>query len=99
MHGQRTAVRDLYYGADDQNLYLRLDLDGAAETKIELRTTQGAIPLLGNPQVESAQRKILELRVPFRLLGVSKDQPLRFQLIVGNDSIPAEGWIELNSSC
>jgi hypothetical protein len=97
MHGQRSGVRDLYYGADDENLYLRLDLEGAPETKIELRTTQGAIPLLGNPQVESALRKILELRVPFHLLGVSKDQPLRFQVAFGNDIIPAEGWMELNS--
>jgi alpha-amylase/alpha-mannosidase (GH57 family) len=98
MHGQRSGLRDLYYGADEENLFLRLDLDGTPETRIELRTTQGSIPLLGNPQVESALRKILELRVPFRLLGVSKDQPLRFQLAVGNESIPGEGWIELNSS-
>jgi hypothetical protein len=99
MHGQRTGVRDLYYGADDENLYLRLDQDGAPETRIELRTTPGgSIPLLGNPQVEAAHRKILEVRVPFHLLGVSKDQPLRFQLTVGNDNIPADGWIELNST-
>jgi hypothetical protein len=92
-------VRDLFYGADEENLYLRLDLDGAPETRIELRTTQGgSIPLLGNPQVESAHRKILELRVPFQLLGLSKDQPLRFQLTVGGDTIPADGWIELNST-
>jgi alpha-amylase/alpha-mannosidase (GH57 family) len=99
MHGQRTRVRDLYYGLDDENLYLRLDLDGAPETRIELRTTLGGpIPLLGNPQVESAHRKILELRVPLQLLGLSKNQPLRFQLMVGNESIPSEGWIELNST-
>src|SRR5579864_1810612 len=91
MHGQRTAVRDLYYGSDDENLYLRLDLDGAPENKIELRTTQETIPLLGNPQVQSAHRKILELRVPFKILGNSTVQPLRFQLVIGNDSIPAEG--------
>jgi hypothetical protein len=98
MHGQRAAVRDLYYGADDQNLYLRLDLDGAPEMRIELRTAQGSLPLLGHPQVESALRKILELRVPFGVLGVAKDQPLRFQLTVGSDIIPAEGWIELSSA-
>ena len=96
MHGQRTSVRDLYYGADDENLYLRFDLDGAPETRIELRTTQASIPLLDNPQVESAHRKILELRVPFQLLGISKNQPLRFQLTVASDNIPADGWIELN---
>jgi len=99
MHGQRSGLRELFYGADEENLYLRLDLDGAPETRIELRTTQGgSIPLLGNPQVESAHRKILELRVPFQLLGLSKDQPLRFQLTVGGDTIPADGWIELNST-
>jgi alpha-amylase/alpha-mannosidase (GH57 family) len=96
MHGQRTAVRDLYYGADDQNLYLRLDLDGAPEMNVELRTAQGSLPLLGNPQVEVAHRKILELRVPLRLLEVTKDQPLRFQLTVGSENIPAEEWIELS---
>jgi alpha-amylase/alpha-mannosidase (GH57 family) len=95
MHGPQSGIRDLYYGADDQNLYLRLDLAGSPETRIELRTTQGTVPLMGNPQVEFAHRKIVELRVPFHLLGVSKDHPLRFQVTVGSDRIPAEGWIEL----
>ena len=52
--------------------------------------------MLGNPQVETAQRKILELRIPMRAIGASTEQPLRFQLTVGSDIIPAEGWIELN---
>ena len=98
MHGRRAGVRDLYYGADDENLYLRFDFDGAPETRLELRTTLETIPLLGHPEVESSHRKILELRVPFRLLAATKDQPLRFQLSVGNDSLPAEGWIELSST-
>jgi alpha-amylase/alpha-mannosidase (GH57 family) len=98
MHGQRLGVRELYYGVDDDNLYLRLDLDGGPNSKIELRTIQGTIPLIGNPQVESGYRKILELRVPFRLIGVTKDQPVRFQLAVGNENIPVEGWIEIHSN-
>ena len=58
--------------------------------------------LLDNPVIQVAQRKILEIRVPFHLLGVAKDEPLRFQLAVASksmpgDIIPAEGWIELTS--
>ena len=97
MHGQRSAVRDLYYGSDDENLYLRFDLEGAPDlSRLELRTSSAAIPLSGNSQIESSQRKVLEVRVPFRLLGVEKNQLLRFQLSVAGDSIPADGWIELN---
>jgi alpha-amylase/alpha-mannosidase (GH57 family) len=96
MHGPKTGVRDLHYGAGDDNLYLRLDLDGAPENRMELRTAQGTIALLGNPEVEAAHGKILELRVPFRLIGASMNQPLSFQLTAGSETIPSEGWIELN---
>ena len=99
MHGQRSGVRELFYGVDDENLYLRLDLDGAPDTKIELRTSEGTIPLLGNSRIESAYRKILELRVPFPASRTFlNNQALRFQLTVGNDTIPAEGWIELSTT-
>jgi alpha-amylase/alpha-mannosidase (GH57 family) len=102
MDGQHLLVHDLYYGAGDGNLYLRLDFENSAEfTKIELRTAREAISLLDNRDVEFAHRKILEIRVPFHLLGFSKDQTLRFQLALANhdlplDLIPAEGWIDLN---
>jgi alpha-amylase/alpha-mannosidase (GH57 family) len=104
MHGQRLLVRDLYYGSDDGNLYLRLDFENSAEfTKIELRTEREAISLLDNREVESAHRKILEMRVPFHLLGFSKDHSLQFQVALANrglplDVIPAGGWIDLSPS-
>jgi alpha-amylase/alpha-mannosidase (GH57 family) len=101
MHGDRFLVRDLYYGADHDNLYLRLDFGSTPEfTSLELRTPAKAISLLDNPSVQFAQRKILEIRVPFQLLGVSKDQSFQFQLAATNrnvplDIIPPDGWLEL----
>ena len=96
MHGGRSGVRDLYYGADNDNLYLRIDPGSAIETKIELRTSQATIPLLRNPELEVARGRILEMRVPLRLLGISKDATVRFQLTVGNETIPADAWIEFS---
>jgi hypothetical protein len=104
MDGQHLLVRDLYYGAGDGNLYLRLDFENSAEfTNIELRTEREVISLLDNREVEFAHRKILEIRVPFHLLGFSKDQTLRFQLALANrdlpmDLIPAEDWIDFSLS-
>jgi len=103
MHGARNAVGELYYGADETNFYLRLDFEGLAEfNQIELRTKDKRVPLLNNPAVESAQRKILEARVPFELLGRPKDQPLSFQLTLLEDNVPLEtvppeGWIEVTN--
>ena len=101
MHGSRNVVQELYYGADDANFYLRLDFEGLTEfNQIELRTQDKNVPLLNNPAVESAKRKILEARVPFELLNSSKDQPLSFQvaLLENNvplETVPPEGWIEV----
>ncbi|HTR39102.1 MAG TPA: glycoside hydrolase family 57 protein [Bryobacteraceae bacterium] len=103
MHGDRLLVRDLYYGGDGDNLYLRLDFETHPDfTSLELRTERAAVSLLDNPDVQTAQGKILEIRVPFHLLGASKDQPVHFQLAAANRSagpelIPPEGWIELTS--
>ena len=102
MQAQLPAVRDLYYGAGDGNLYLRLDLETNVElTKIELRTERQAVSLLDNPEVKSAQRRILEIQVPLHLAGFSDGQALRFQLALSNhelplDLIPAAGWIDFN---
>ena len=102
MHGVRSLVRDLYYGSDNDNLFLRLDFENSAEfSKIELRTPAAVISLLDTPEVESAHRKILEARIPFHLFGFSKDQPLQFQMALFNhavplETIPADGWIKFN---
>jgi alpha-amylase/alpha-mannosidase (GH57 family) len=99
MHGQRALVRDLYYGVDESNLYLRLDFDSTPVfTRVELRTEQQIISLLDNPAIEWAQGKILEVRIPFAVVGTSTDQRLKFQIAIGPDLIPAETWIEIKRS-
>jgi alpha-amylase/alpha-mannosidase (GH57 family) len=102
MHGGHSQVREVYYGTDRENLYLRLDFQNSPEfTKVELRTQGAAISLLDNPAVRFAQRKVLELQVPLHVLGTPKDQPIKFQLALLNgnlllDIIPLDGWIDLN---
>jgi alpha-amylase/alpha-mannosidase (GH57 family) len=101
MHGPQALVRDVYYGADSENLYLRLDFESKPEfTNIELRTAQGTISLLADPSVEFAQGKVFEARVPFKLFDGSGTQPIAFQLSLTNGGVPLEvippdGWIEL----
>jgi alpha-amylase/alpha-mannosidase (GH57 family) len=102
MHGGKAAIRDIFYGAGDRDLYLRLDFEGSANvTRLELRTKQGALSLLDHARVRFAQGKILELQVPSDLLTHPGDSTIGFQLAVFNgdvpiDIIPADGWIELN---
>jgi len=104
MHGPRNTARELFYGADGSNLYLRLDFDGAPEfTSIELRTAAAAIPLASGRGVEQAQRRVFEARVPFELLNISKNEPLSFRVAlmaddVALEQIPPDGWIELTPS-
>jgi alpha-amylase/alpha-mannosidase (GH57 family) len=102
MHGQRGIVRDLYYGVDKSNLYLRVDFDElAAFNGVELRMKQRVIPLLNNADVESVQRKILEMRIPLSLTRTSDDDPIRIQIAFSRDGIPLdlvplEGGIEIS---
>ncbi|HMD48217.1 MAG TPA: glycoside hydrolase family 57 protein [Bryobacteraceae bacterium] len=104
MHGSRNTARELFYGADGVNLYLRLDFDGAPEfTGVELRTKARTIALSSDPRVERAQRRVFEARVPFELLEVSGNEPLSFQIAlldsgVAYEQIPPDSWIELTSS-
>jgi alpha-amylase/alpha-mannosidase (GH57 family) len=96
MHGQRALVRDLYYGLDESNFYVRLDFDNVpAFTRVELRTERQIVSLLDNPAIEWARGKILEVRIPFGVIGVLGDQPLQFRIALANEEIPPAGWIEV----
>ena len=102
MHSDHQQIEDLYYGTNGENLYLRLDFEGAPDfTRIELRTDRATVSLLDNQSVESARQKILEIKIPLHLLGAAAEQPLSFQLAlfqgeVPQETIPPEGWIEFN---
>ena len=101
MHSEHQQIEDLYYGSDDQNLYLRLDFEGAPDfTRIELRTDRATVSLLDNQAVESARRKTLEIKIPLHLLNIA-GQTLNFQIAllqgeVPQETIPPEGRIELS---
>jgi len=104
MHGSRTIVRELYYGADASNLYLRLDFENTPRfSAVELRLKETKIVLSGNPAVQSSLRRIFEACVPLDLLRTSTNQAVSFQVAVLEnglplETIPPEGWIELTNS-
>jgi hypothetical protein len=104
MHGERELVRDVYYGTDGENLFLRLDLASGAEfAEIELRTEVKSIALLSDPAVESGRGRIFEARIPFSALSLTAADRLRFQIeLIGEvlplDLVPPQGWIEASLS-
>ena len=90
MHGE-SPVRELFYGVDSGNLFVRLDgyakKDGDGEFKIEFDT--------GVADTKVARRRIVELSAlrtgsRFRILILREGLP--------PITIPAEGWIELPKS-
>jgi len=88
MHSDEPRIRDLYYGADSDNLYLRLDFDdGFQFNSLEVRTEQKIVSMLDNPPVQFAKKRIIEIRVPFAMLGVSNGSPIHFQLAIGNETV------------
>jgi len=91
MHSSEPRLRDVYYGSDHDNLYLRLDLDSAFELRaLELRADGKAIPLLANPLVQFAQERIVEVRVPLALA----DSQREFSLAVNGQLLPARILVE-----
>ena len=98
MHSGEPRIRDVYYGADSENLYLRLDFDeGFQFHLLELRTEQKTVSLLDNPAVQFAKKRIVEIRVPFGALGAASESPIRFRLAVANQTVPPEGWFDIAS--
>ena len=64
MHSDEPRIRDVYYGADSDNLYLRLDSDeGFQFHSLEVRTEDQTVPLLDNPAVQFAKQRIVEIRM------------------------------------
>ncbi|HEX6893896.1 MAG TPA: glycoside hydrolase family 57 protein [Bryobacteraceae bacterium] len=103
MHSSQTVVREMYYGADDSNLYLRLDFANVTRlSRFELKLKDKTLPLSGNPEIQSALRRIFEARVPLTLLRSGAGQAVSFQVaVLENDvpleTIPPQSWIELTN--
>lgn len=85
MHGGFSAAREMYYGCDDANLYVRLD--GAANADVTLKFDTGAV------KAETAVGRIVEMKAP--------RQGGRFRVHVAHNglppaTLPAHGWIEIH---
>ena len=105
MHGQRFFVRELRYGSEGQNLYLRLDfVEGAdlAGPETELRIAVHAlhsgddpimrsVPLTGCAEgVQSVCGKVCEVRVSLSNVGIPFGHDIRFQLSIWQAGLPME---------
>ena len=82
MHGGGAGVREVYYGSDGHNLFVRVDGAGDARLGIEFET--------GVVQAEIARGRVIEMRAP--LTGK------QFRVTIAHDglpqtTIPAEGWL------
>jgi hypothetical protein len=93
MHSSEPRIRDVYYGAGAENLYLRLDADeGFQFHSIELGTGQQTISLLDNPSIQFERRRITEIRVPFSVFAPGAER--EFQLRINGELLPARILIE-----
>ena len=105
MHGQRFLLRQLLYGSDGQNLFLRLDFQRAIESPAgtEVRLVMEApgdsptrksfsVRLSGgqDADIEAAFGKLLEIRVPLSLAGIAPGRAARFQVSVWEDGLPMD---------
>jgi hypothetical protein len=83
MHSGEPPLRDIYYGSDGENLFVRVDGAGSAAVGIEFED--------GPAEVKIARRYIVEMEAP-RVRG-------RFRIVVNRDGLPPatfppEGWLE-----
>jgi alpha-amylase/alpha-mannosidase (GH57 family) len=84
MHGGESPVREILYGSDGQNLYVRVDAEPDATFAIEFEN--------GPAQANVAAKQIVEMSAP--LMGN------KFRVTVARDGlppvrVPAEGWIDV----
>lgn len=102
MHGQRFLVKELRYGSEGQNLYLRLDfvenaeiIPAEAELRIGIQAPHGpvlrVVPLTGaSDGIESVYGRICEVRISLASLGIPFGHDLRFQLSLWQGGLPME---------
>jgi hypothetical protein len=105
MHGQRFFVRELRYGSDGHNLYLRLDFVESAdvtafgtELRIGVQPQNSAEPpitravlLTGSADgVESVLDKVCEVKISLAGIGVPHGRDVRFQLSLWQAGLPME---------
>ncbi len=85
MHGGQAVAREMFYGSDGTELFVRLDAAGTGKFSIEFET--------GPAEARVAAGRIVELEAPRK--------GDRFRVTVERDglppvTLPAEGWITFN---
>lgn len=105
MHGKRFFVRELRYGSDGHNLYLRLDFVESAGLSVsgtEMRigiqpdhssdaVTTRVLPLAGaSDGLDSAFDKVCEVKISLSSVGIQHGHDLRFQLSLWQAGLPVE---------
>jgi alpha-amylase/alpha-mannosidase (GH57 family) len=89
MHSNEPKIRDIYYGADSDSLYLRLDFDdGFQFNSLEVRSDDKTIALLDNPSIEFAKKRIIEIRMPALPAGK------HFRLGINGAELPPDTWLQ-----
>lgn len=119
MHGRQFPVREVYYGTDGANVYLRLDFETridettrGIELRIRFLPRAGSEPVTVAVQVENgaataAPREVragfvqlLEVEVPFGVIGVEPGAVLQFAISLWQGGLPLgtlpyEGWLQM----
>jgi alpha-amylase/alpha-mannosidase (GH57 family) len=105
MHGQRFFVKQLRYGSDSQNLFLRLDFVENSLADLEGAEMRLNIQSPGDPSktfpfhlqlndeqlgITSKYRNICEVRVPLAPLGIPTGHDVRFQLSLWQNGLPMD---------
>jgi alpha-amylase/alpha-mannosidase (GH57 family) len=111
MHGQRFVIRQLLYGTDRRDLFLRLDLDDLpgdlrlhlgfpdAQWNVEVMAGEARV-MEPDSLVRAAFGKVLEVAVPLAAVAPPGADVVKLKLAVWQgalplDSMPQEGWLEL----
>jgi hypothetical protein len=111
MHGKKFLVREVLFGSDGRNLFVRLDFHpgheqelSGLEARFHVQPRDGSaaqsfavhIGSTGNGTLECALGRIFEARIPLSSEGAG----VRFQFSLWEgglpmDAIPQQGWLEL----
>ncbi len=119
MHGRQFPVREVFYGTDGANVYLRLDFETqidettrGIELRIRFLPRAGSEPVTVAVQVENgaataapkpvraAFAQLLEMEVPFGVIGVEPGALLEFAISLWQGGLPLgtlpyEGWLQM----
>jgi hypothetical protein len=134
MHGKRFLIKEVQYGSDGVNFYLRLDFHPGYESELNgmearitaespdgQRTSRARLvfangeasvkehvfadtaPGLGEPPIDCAFGRVLEVRLLLAALGLPKGSGVRFQFSLWQgglpiDAVPQQGWIVMKTT-